>query len=197
MKVLNKIIILNILVYSIGWLLGQYSNDYELTYKSILSLHGDIVYNLVLPFKFITHGFMHINFIHLVGNIGIILLGYILFKRIPNKTVWKIYINSVLFSGIVFIISSFFLYDGHVILMGASGGVAGLLGYSLIKYGNIKIIFDIKIKYLLIIFILIDISALLLDSTENLGTSLAHISGLLVGFLTYKEERKSNIDEVY
>jgi membrane associated rhomboid family serine protease len=187
---LNTIIKINIVVYIIQCLILLVSTDVYNCYILLFSLHSDFLYDIMIPLKFITHGFIHNDISHIVGNIITILLNYWIFAKIKDYKIWFIYIISVLFSGLSYIIFINLCRMDSSILLGSSGAISGLLTYSYLIY-NKKIIFDLEMKHILFLYLVSNIFSLFVDKT--IGTGIAHLSGMFIGYLFYLCDNKKGL----
>ena len=164
-KGLNMILKINIMVYISVFLFTMLSNSFGNVIVNILAIHNNIGYDINLPTKFITHGFLHQEFNHILGNMITIIINYWIFNKIDDKKIWLIYLTSVLFSGLAFIFANFILNNNmEIILLGASGGICGLLSYSYIRYNksfiNIKFL-KINIQYIHFIYFYVVINVIM------------------------------------
>jgi membrane associated rhomboid family serine protease len=137
----------------------------------------------MIPFKFITHGFIHRDIYHILGNMMTILLNYWIFAKIKDYKIWLIYIISVLFSGVVYIIFINLFKTDASMLLGSSGAILGLLTYSYLIYDRKKIIFNLEIRHILYLYLVSNLFSLFDD--ETIGTGIAHLSGMFIGYLFY------------
>jgi membrane associated rhomboid family serine protease len=187
---LNKIVKINIIVYIIQCLILLVSIDMYNLYILLFSIHSDFLYDIMIPFKFITHGFIHNDISHIIGNMMSLLLNYWIFAKIKDDKIWSIYIISVLFSGISYIIIGNLCRMDSSILLGSSGAISGLLTYSYLIY-NKKIIFDLEMKHILFLYLVSNIFSLFVDKT--IGTGIAHLSGMFIGYLFYLCDNKKGL----
>lgn len=187
---LNKIVKINIIVYIIQCLILLVSIDMYNLYILLFSIDSDILIDTMIPFKFITHGFIHRDIYHIFGNMMTILLNYWIFAKIKDYKIWLIYIISVLFSGVFYIIFINLYRTDSSILLGSSGAISGLLTYSYLIY-NKKIIFKLEMKHVLYFYLLSNIFSLFIDDT--IGTGVAHLCGMFIGYLFYLMDNKKGL----
>jgi membrane associated rhomboid family serine protease len=87
----------------------------------ILALSRDIDLFLMFPFQAVTHLFVHVNLLHLAGNVVGLGVASAYERRVGAKRYF-----AVLTVGSLASIPSIFFYSGNVIVCGISGGVFGL-----------------------------------------------------------------------
>ena len=187
----QKIISINIFVFVISVLL--YITGYHTIFFDLFSLNNDI---LSKPWSIITYSFMH----GFEFNKGIIfmnglsslfdLLWMIVFltfssnaikNLLGEKIVIYLFFLGVIIGGVVFIIFN----KVNAPLIGASAGYSSLLIFLLFISPNLSVrlfTFNIKYKYLMILYLLYDF--LILFSGINFGV-YAHIGGYMVGIFYY------------
>tara|TARA_B100001287_G_scaffold264619_1_gene256673 strand:+ start:16034 stop:16831 length:798 start_codon:yes stop_codon:yes gene_type:complete len=186
----KKIISINIFVFVISVLL--YITGYHIIFFDLFSLDNDI---LSKPWSIITYSFIH-GFEYYKGTIfmnGLSslfdLLWMIVFltfssNAIKNLLGEKIVINlfflGVIIGGVVFIIFN----KVNSPLIGASAGYSSLLMFLLFVSPNLSVrvfAFNIKFKYLMILFLIFDFLSLF---SGHFGV-YAHIGGYMVGVFYY------------
>jgi len=155
-------------------------------------------------YTWLTHAFLHANFLHLTGNmVFLYAFGSFLEDVLGEIKFIFVYVGSALFSALLFgVINTVFIPGaGTIPLIGASGAVAGLLGLSMIRFRHNDLFifyaiwlflikwgtFSTKTIYAIMAYIAIEtISGVL----QILGGSLggvghwAHIGGLSFGVLS-------------
>ena len=150
----------------------------------MLSLNSNFSFNISTPHVFITWGFLHSNFFHILFNMIILGLYYPLISRNENKDIWKVYIVSILMGSFLWLFYlNFYLYTPSV-LLGASGGIMGLISYSCNKWFD-EVALDlgfIKIKFAYFLYTHMILIILNFLNHQNDGGEIAHLSGILVGW---------------
>jgi|SRR6478735_2265898 len=195
-KNLNIIIFINVLVYCIFILIANNNiiNGYKILYY--LSVHSDIKDVIKMPYSLLTYGIFHFRYDHIFSNILTLLLYYPILSNIENFKLLKIYISSVFFGAIFWLIYlNFFNCIEDSILIGASGGIMGLISYSCNKWSR-YLIWDFKLFkiYLIHLFYLhITITIIHFLDGYNLGGEIVHLTGYLVGWIFYKHEYNKTI----
>ena len=176
--------------------------NYDIT--SLLGVSPNIQKLSIKPWTIITYMFIHTDFWHITTNmIWLYFGGSIFIKYLTPKELWTTYILGGIFGGIVFIISFnifpiFESIKNQSIAIGASASVLAVLSASATYVPNLSInLFgfgDIKLKYIAIIAILIDILSI---PQGNSGGHIAHIGGALYGHLFISLKNKGfNISHI-
>ena len=176
--------------------------NYDIT--SLLGVSPNIKTLSIKPWTIITYMFIHIDFWHITTNmIWLYFGGSIFIKYLTSKELWITYILGGIFGGIIFIISFnvFPVFEDikdQSIAIGASASVLAILSASATYIPNLSInLFgfgDIKLKYIAIIAILIDILSI---PQGNSGGHIAHIGGALYGYLFISLKNKGfNISHI-
>lgn len=140
------------------------------------------------PWSLITYAFLHGGFIHILFNMIVLFyFGNLFLDFFSKKQFFNYFFLGIIGGGIIFMISySYFpaLRDETTFLVGASAGVTAILVGLATKIPNYAIHFrfigSVKLWYVAVGFILLDIIQLPLSNT---GGHLAHLGGALVGFL--------------
>lgn len=176
MKVVNQIILINFIIYSITYFLecnGIFLNN-------ILALFP-ISSSYFSEYQLITHLFAHANLTHVVSNMFILFaVGDDVEKILGKSKFWRFYILSgLLSSGLYFIGSS------HPII-GASGAIFSVVALSIASNWTI----DIR-RWSLILKNLFFLSLILLEffcsiflPQDDIG-HLAHVFGSIFGIIYY------------
>jgi len=142
------------------------------------------------PWTIITYMFYHEQLLHLLFNMLMLYFGGIIFSEyLSNKKLVYVY----LFGGVVgaaFYVISFNIFPAFAdvtacsIAMGASASVLAVFIAAATYIPDLTVslflVGKIKLKYIAILFIVIDIFSI---EKENPGGHLAHLGGALFGFL--------------
>ena len=149
------------------------------------------------PWSLITYAFLHGGFIHILFNMIVLFyFGNLFLDFFSKKQFFNYFFLGIIGGGIIFMISySYFpaLRDETTFLVGASAGVTAILVGLATKIPNYAIHFrfigSVKLWYVAVGFILLDIIQLPLSNT---GGHLAHLGGALVGFLLTTQLQSTN-----
>jgi len=170
----------------------------QFQYLTYFHLSSDISEVLKKPWTIITYGFFHGDFLHLLFNMIMLFFSANLFKTFFNeKQFLNFYLSSLIFSGLIFIISSYIFpaFSNHVPLIGASGAVMALLMATTVYkpdfYIRLLLIGQVRLIYLTAVFIVIDFIQL---SSSNSRGHIAHLGGVIFGYLfVYQIKKGKNI----
>ena len=163
---------------------ATYAPAYE-TFTNFFSLSSDLVFNLTHPWVFITHMFLHLDFIHILFNmLYLYWFGRIVGDFIGNQRVLPIYLLGGLAGAISYIAFANFAYENHNFALGASGAVNAIVVAAAVISPNyiIRLLFlgDVKLKY--IAAVLVFFSIIGLANWSNPGGNVAHLGGALFGW---------------
>ncbi len=207
---LSRFIIINLLVFFgtivFGMLNGVYrflfnmeapnSNDFPFIID-LLMLPASVEQIIAKPWSLITYQFLHVSFWHIFFNVIMLYVsGKIFLSFLRNRQFVWVYIMGGL-SGAAFYILAynyFPVFDSVISdsrALGASASILGILTCIAVFVPNYQIpllfIGRIKIKWIAIIFVAIDILSI---NKGNTGGHIAHIGGAfwgLIAGLYYKE----------
>lgn len=145
---------------------------------------------LYQPWSIITYMFMHDGILHILSNMLVLFIfGRILNDLLGNRKILPIYILGGL-AGIALFLLTYNLFPvfsgniGTAYLVGASAAVmAVMLAATTLAPDyviRLWIIGDVKIKYIALVFVMLD---LLMIPRDNPGGHIAHLGGALFGYL--------------
>lgn len=195
-NMINRIIIVNVAVWmaiSIIWVLLRIFNSMETpafygTLVDMLSVSHDWKHMLFRPWTLITHMFFHEAFFHLLWNmLYLFWFGRIFGDLLGDRRVLPLYITGGLAGFVAYFVSYNLtgLGANPSIAYGASGSVFCILtaaGIFAPDYGvRLPFIGTIRLKY--IVFFAIFAQIIGLGSMDNIGGTLDHIGGIVMGFL--------------
>ena len=196
----EKLILLNIICFIFPLFLKTLFFLFAIPYGTFISffeLSSDWRTLFFRPWSIVTYSFIHSGFFHLFWNMYLLYFSSRLFLNLFSV---KIFLN-VYFSGVV--VGAFtFLFSYALFpafqnaapsMIGASAGVMGIFVF-ISTYSpdqEIRIIFfNLKLRYLAIGFVLMDIIQI---PYGNAGGHLAHLGGAGLGFL-YAQRLQNGID---
>lgn len=195
LNALEVIILINVIVYVVGFLLSKILQTGESL--SWLKLPSDFFDFLYKPWTILTYGFIHYGFFHILFNLIVLYyISRIILNLIKPKRALSIYFLGILFGGLAFL----FVYNvfpssilNPVIgLVGASAGVRALLIFlcTYMPQTEVRLVFfNVKFMYLGIALVVIDIIGLW---STNQGGSVAHLGGSLLGYVYALQLEKGN-----
>ncbi|MFS4482644.1 rhomboid family intramembrane serine protease [Hyunsoonleella sp. 2307UL5-6] len=187
LNVLEKVIVVNVLIFVVGLLFT--------TILSFLELPSEFSKFIVKPWTIVTYAFVHYGWLHLALNM---LLLYFLARMFLNlfssKMALNIYFLGAISGAILYLLFYEFLPKSRVgvPLVGASASVRALLIFLCAYMPNkeISIItFNIKLWYIGVAILAIDLLSLF---GGNGGGALAHLGGVLLGYIYAKQLTKGN-----
>jgi len=144
---------------------------------------GDLIFK---PWTILTYSFLHSGFFHLFWNMYLLYFTSRLFLNVfPARTFFNVYFLGVIFGGVTFLISySIFpaFQNSSPIMVGASAGVMAIFIFIATYSPELEvrlIFFNIKLRYLAIAFVLLDVIQI---PYGNAGGHLAHLGGAALGY---------------
>ena len=183
----EKIILINVVVYIVGWVIWKAEGIARPSSLSWLALPKEFGEFILKPWSIITYGFAHFGFWHLVFNMLVLYFIGRSFSNLFNvKLSLNIYFMGILSGGLLFMLVYFIMPSGLLAgvgpLVGASAGVHASLIFLSTYIPNYEVrifSFNIKLKYIAIVLVALDILGLF---GTNPGGNVAHIGGDLLGF---------------
>ena len=183
----EKIILLNITVYIIGWIVFQTQVIAREDSLNWLALPKDFFEFILKPWSIITYGFAHIDFWHLFFNLLILyFVGRSFTNLFSTRLSLNIYFLGIIFGGLSLMLI-YTLFPNGILknagaLVGASAGVNASLIF-LCAYMPNKVMrlgpISIKLLYIGLVLVALDILGLFGD---NAGGKVAHLGGDLLGY---------------
>ncbi|WP_353777740.1 rhomboid family intramembrane serine protease [Winogradskyella sp. 3972H.M.0a.05] len=195
LNILEKIIVVNLIIYVVGFLLRKLANIENSLYW--LELPKDAFDALLKPWSIITYGFTHYDFWHIFFNMLILYFVARLFLNLFNtKLALNVYFLGIIFGALTFLLVYNIVPDGVLkpatALVGASAGVRAVLIFLCAYMPNTEVkifTFNVKLKHIGIFLVVIDILGLF---SENQGGHIAHLGGVLLGYLYATQLHKGN-----
>ncbi|MBN1951276.1 MAG: rhomboid family intramembrane serine protease [Bacteroidales bacterium] len=203
-SVVTKLIYVNLGVFlaikliSVIFFLAGYSiQDFEavlLRYLAVPSGIGDLI---LKPWTLITYMFLHVGFLHILGNLlWLFWFGRIFIRYLSEKQLLTSYFLGGLAGAALFIISFnlFPIFEGtveHAIAFGASASITAIV-IAIAVYAPdytvyLPFIGPVKIKYIALIFIALDLIQI---PVSNAGGHIAHLGGAVYGYFFAVSLRK-------
>jgi membrane associated rhomboid family serine protease len=143
------------------------------------------------PWSIVTYSFLHSGFFHLFWNMYLLFFSSKLFLNLfTSNTFFSVYFLGVIVGGITFILSYTFFpvfQDSSPVMIGASAGVMAVFIFMSTYSPDLEIrliLFNVKLRYLGITFLLLDIVQI---PYGNAGGHLAHLGGAILGFYYVKQ----------
>ena len=158
----------------------------------------NVVYNSPIEiWRFVTSIFTHASLSHLTSNLfGIICLGYVIEKYLTKTEYLFLYLGTGIITEIA---SSIYhaLFSPHIVGIGASGAICGLMGFVITTLINDK---KDKIKIFLRVIASFVAINLFISNVDNIAHFAGLFSGLIFGFIFmkyYKHEKMNNFLKDY
>lgn len=149
-----------------------------------LALSSDLSFDVMHPWVFFTHMFLHVGFFHFLFNMLFLFwFGRILGDFLGDHRIYPVYLLAGISGAIIFLIIAPF--SQAAMAYGASAAVMGIVAAagSIAPDFNMRLMFigDVKLKYIVMVLIALDVFAL--GSMSNFGGHMAHLGGALFGFV--------------
>ena len=182
----EKIITFNIVIYAFGKLYTIINRGGDGLYY--LKLPSDFMDFIIKPWTLITYGFAHYGFFHLLFNLLVLYyMSRMLLNLFRPKMALNIYVLGIILGGLSFLLAYSVIPSSVLLptsgLVGASAGVRALvifLGVYMAETEVRLIMFNVKLKYIALILVILDLVGLL---GSNPGGNIAHLGGALLGYL--------------
>jgi len=185
LNVLEKIILVNVALFIVGLLFKPF--------LSWLELPSDFNSFITKPWSIISYAFVHYGFLHIAFNmLWLYVLARMFLNLFSSKMALNIYFLGTITGGIFYLLFYQFLPKNiiGVPLVGASASVRALLIFICAYMPNqdVRVItFNIKLWYIGVAIVILDILGLF---GGNGGGNLAHLGGVLLGFVYAKQLKK-------
>ena len=189
---LSRLLLINVAVFSLVtfinlffWLLGYGGNPFV----RWMAVPADLRALLTHPWTVLTYMFLHEGFFHLLMNMIMLYFGGMLFMEyLSQQKLVKTYVLGGLFGALFFVAAynvfpAFAYVKETAIALGASASVLAIFiaiaSYVPDYYVHLIFIGRVKLKYVAIAFVLLDLLSI---KGDNPGGHLAHLGGALWGF---------------
>ena len=164
----------------------QYSGG-EFHYPDWLQLTSDPSVFLFKPWTFLTYSFFHNGFLHLLFNMMVLNFASQLFLTFfTQKQYLGLYILSAVFSGIIFVLSYYFL-NYSATIVGASAAIMAILvaatTYQPLMNVRLLLIGNVKLWHITGVILILDLMQFKLSNT---GGHISHLAGAFFGFIFIK-----------
>jgi len=197
-NVLSRLILINTLVFllvtlinTIAWLFKiEKSSEVLSVVGHFLALPSSLAELATKPWTVFTYMFLHEGFLHLLFNMIMLYFGGFIFLEYlsEKKLLWTYILGGL--TGALFFVASFNLFPvfeevkGISVALGASASILAII-IAIATYVpdytiTLFLIGRVKMKYLAIVFIVIDLMSL---TSGNAGGHIAHLGGALLGFI--------------
>lgn len=190
-NVVEKLIILNILIFILTYLLNTLSFLFHSDSNLIIdwfSLEPSFDRLLFRPWTVVTYGFLHVGFFHILFNLLILYyFGNLFLDFFDSGQFLTYFLLGVVSGGLIYMLSYNYLpalKTQQTVLVGASAGVTAIVigiaayipNYSL----HFRFIGSIKLMYIALVMVVLDLVQI---PTGNAGGHLAHLGGAAMGYV--------------
>ena len=189
LNILSQIIVWMIICFIVPFILNTFLFLFNISPYSIIDLFQvspSISELFFKPWSLITYGFFHADLWHLLGNMIILYFsGRVVLDLFGKEKFLKIFLIGLLFGSLTYLISYnlFPVFKGlKPPMIGASAGAMAVfvfLAAYMPQYSFRLVLFDVKILYIAIFFIIVDVIQI---PFGNSGGHLAHLGGAAWGY---------------
>ena len=190
----EKLILINVVCFVLPMLIKTVLFLFNISstiFFNWFELSASWIYLSTKPWSIITYSFLHSGFFHLFWNMYLLFFSSKLFLNLfPSNTFFNVYFLGVVVGGITFILSYTFFpvfQNSSPVMIGASAGVMAVFIFMSTYSPDLEIrliLFNVKLRYLGIAFLLLDIVQI---PYGNAGGHLAHLGGAILGFYYVKQ----------
>ena len=199
LDVLGQIIVWMVVCFALPFLINTFLFLFNINSFSIIYYFqvSPSLFELIFkPWSLITYGFFHADLWHLIGNMIILYFsGRVVLDLFGKDKFIKIFIIGLLCGSFTYLISYnvFPVFQGlKPPMIGASAGAIAVfvfLASHMPNYTFRLIIFDVKIFYIALFIIIMDLIQI---PVSNAGGHLAHLGGAAWGFYYNNQLKKGN-----
>jgi len=188
LNVFEKIIIINVAVFIVGWLISITQHIPRSESLAWLELPKKFSEFIVKPWSIITYGFTHYGFLHILFNLLVL---YFVSRSMVNvfstKISLNIYFLGILMGGLSYLLVYNIVSESYAArvgsLVGASAGVSALLIFlcAYMPYREARFfMITIKLWHIGLAFVILHVIGLF---SINPGGNVAHLGGDFLGYL--------------
>lgn len=185
-------IAMQLIFWNVGFFLISIPFFYEFKlghflFPEYLALSSEFEHVIRYPWTILSYAFFHDGIGHLFFNMLVLhFTGQLFLTYFTTKQFLGLYVLSAIFSGVVFVISYYFL-EYSSLIVGASAAIYALLvattAYQPLMEIHLFLFGRVKLWYLTVFILLLDVLQFRL---ENMGGHIAHLAGAFFGFLFIK-----------
>ncbi len=186
--VVKWLLISNFAIYIIAVLTYESFGQYIYKYGAVLP---DSFVHAIQVWRLVTYQFLHDPDLiwHLVFNmIVLFFFGPILERQWGSKAFLKFYLSAGAAGGIIYTLLVLLRILPAGIMVGASGGLFGMMAAIAVMYPRLKVLLwgIIPMTMVWLVVLVVIMSLMNVAAGKNVGGEVAHFSGLAVGFLYVK-----------
>ncbi len=196
-NIVTKLVVINAVIFLVVRLTAFFMEMKPASLTSWFVLPEDVSEFVIQPWAFISYGFLHFDFFHILFNmIWLYMFGKIVVNLFSEKRLLTVYLLGTFFGGLLFVISYnvFPVFENsNNYLIGASGAVTAIMVFIAAYSPNTEMqIFRFNIKLWHIAAVLIVLDLVRISNSENAGGLLAHIGGAIFGYVYARQLTKGN-----
>ena len=192
---ISQLILINIIAFVMIGLIrvftgfGQGVNTVADQLVRQLAMSQDAFWTITHPWTILTHMFLHLDFWHILWNMVFLYwFGRIVEDLIGSKHILPLYLYGGLAGALFIMLSGVILYPGEIgLAYGASAAVMAIVITSALVAPdyiiNLILIGPVRLKYIVLVVVLMDVLAL--GNDVNTGGHMAHIGGLIMGYIYF------------
>jgi len=199
----TQIILVNIAVFIVFAIAQIIMKPWPGVYEGFIQffeISDSWLHNLTHPWVFLTYGFLHEGFWHIIWNMLVFYwFGVIVGDLIGNQRVLPIFLWGVFAGGITFWITALIwpaFGQEITYMLGASAGVMAIVLSAAItapEYAvRLPLLGEVRIKYIALFMVLLDILVFRNAGVSNQGGHFAHLGGAFMGYLFVQQLRSGN-----
>lgn len=199
---IQRLIAVNLIVFLAVVLVGifnNFTNGGANSLVQILAANTELSVLITKPWSIISYMFVHQGLFHLFFNMLVLYFAGNLFTQFlgENRAVGTYFLGGIagfLLFMLCYNIFPIFQQNSGAEIIGASAAVMAILVAIAVYTPNYRVVLmfigPVKLKYIAIAYIALDILAL--QGNNNLGGHLAHLGGALFGYIMVKQLSRGN-----
>ncbi len=199
----TQIILVNIavfVIFGIARIILRPESDLYASVIQFFEISDGWLHNLTHPWVLLSYGFLHEGFWHIIFNMLVFYwFGRIVGDLIGNQRVLPIYLWGVFVGGITFWLTALVWPSnglGQTYMLGASAGVMATVLAAAVtapEYAvRLPLLGEVRIKYIALFMVLLDILAFGSAGVTNQGGHFAHLGGAFMGYFFVVQLRNGN-----
>ena len=174
-----RLMVINLVVFIIQWLAGE-------QFDKLFAARGQTWVEAIQLWRLITFQFLHASFLHLLFNmIGLYFFGTMIERAWGSRTFLRFYLTCGAIGGAMFVASNLMhiieLSPFNIGLVGASGGVLGVMMACAILFPHIKVYIYFLLPIPIRVLVIIITVGYLLNvwrGGPNAGGDICHLGGM-------------------
>lgn len=193
-KAVKNLLIINFAVFLVYAISSNFFNNYFI--GNFFALTPNLVIKKYFFWQLFTYQFVHRQVFHILFNmLALWMFGSDLEEKWGYKKFLHFYLVCGTATGFIIFLFNLLLGTGHWATLGASGTIFSILMVYAIYWGNrtmVWLVFPIRVKYFVAIIAAISFLSML-SGEDPFVSHIAHLGGLLVGYLYLKVFKDSTV----